>query len=158
MHMDTEAAIPPPAESQPIESAPSPAITTVVQATELPPAPPATAPHAGKHHHEGLAPVGIIYGDVGTASFNLSVTGNVEKMEYIQVEHDTDGWVLGQVMDMQRKTDLSLDRAKLISNGEEILIHEKVTALSTLVDSAQPSAVEITVGAWTFFLPDAFAR
>lgn len=35
---------------------------------------------------------------------------------------------------------------------------EKVTALASLVDSAKPSAVEITVGAWTFFLPDAFAK
>lgn len=38
------------------------------------------------------------------------------------------------------------------------IAREKVTALSTLVDSTQPSAVEITVGPWTFFLPDAFAK
>lgn len=38
------------------------------------------------------------------------------------------------------------------------IAREKVTALSTLVDSAKPSAVELTVGAWTFFLPDAFPK
>jgi hypothetical protein len=38
------------------------------------------------------------------------------------------------------------------------IAHEKVTALSTLVDGAKPSAVEITTGAWTFFLPDAFPK
>ena len=38
------------------------------------------------------------------------------------------------------------------------IAHEKVAALSTLVDRGQPSAVEITVGAWTFLLPDAFAK
>ena len=55
--------------------------------------------------------------------------GNVEKMEYIQVQHEHDGWVLGQVMDMQRKTDLSLERAKMISQGEDVLIDEKVDRL-----------------------------
>ena len=35
---------------------------------------------------------------------------------------------------------------------------EKVAALSTLVTSQSPSAVAITVGPWTFFLPDSFAK
>jgi hypothetical protein len=38
------------------------------------------------------------------------------------------------------------------------IAHEKVKALSTLVTGGQPSAVEITVGPWTFFLPDSFAK
>lgn len=38
------------------------------------------------------------------------------------------------------------------------IAHEKVTALSSLVDSAKPSALELTVGPWTFFLPDAFSK
>ena len=38
------------------------------------------------------------------------------------------------------------------------IAREKVTALSTLVDSAKPSAIEITVGPWTFFLPDSFPK
>jgi hypothetical protein len=38
------------------------------------------------------------------------------------------------------------------------IAHEEVSALSSLVDHANPSAVEITVGPWTFFLPDAFAK
>lgn len=36
------------------------------------------------------------------------------------------------------------------------IAREKVTAIASLVGSAKPSAVEITVGPWTFFLPNAF--
>jgi DNA helicase HerA-like ATPase len=77
--------------------------------------------------------VGIIYGNVGTTAINFRVAGDIEKMEYVQIEHDTDGWVLGLVTEMERKTDLSLDRAKLISDGEEVLIEEKVTATVDLI-------------------------
>jgi hypothetical protein len=38
------------------------------------------------------------------------------------------------------------------------IAHQKVTALSTLVNGAKPSAIELTVGAWTFLLPDAFPK
>jgi hypothetical protein len=38
------------------------------------------------------------------------------------------------------------------------IARENVTALAPLVDSAKPSAVELTVGAWTFLLPDAFPK
>jgi len=72
--------------------------------------------------------LGIIYGNVGTTFFNLRVTGRIERMEYVQVEHETDGWVLGQVIDVERKTDLSLERAKMISDGQEVDIEEKITA------------------------------
>jgi hypothetical protein len=36
------------------------------------------------------------------------------------------------------------------------IAREKVTALKPLVGGQSPSALEITVGAWTFFLPDSF--
>lgn len=78
-------------------------------------------------------PMGIIYGNVGTNSFNVWVTGPLEKMDYVQVEHEHSGWVLGQIMDMERRTDLSIDRAKRILNGEELDIEEKVTAEVSIV-------------------------
>lgn len=78
-------------------------------------------------------PVGIIYGNVGTSCFNVGVTGALEKMEYVQVEHDTEGWVLGQVSEMERKTDLSLEKAKMISQGEVVAIEEKVTAQVSVI-------------------------
>ncbi|NLK25119.1 MAG: ATP-binding protein [Euryarchaeota archaeon] len=78
-------------------------------------------------------PKGIIYGNVGTTSFNVSVTGPMEKMEYLQVEHEQFGWVLGQVMDIERKTNLSLEGAKQIAQGEEVNIEEEVTAVVNIL-------------------------
>lgn len=143
MHMETEADSPPQVvgepTAEPVSGRPH------VKATNAGPEKAAPAPARDiddPRNAAGTAPptdgseteaVGIIYGDVGTSSFNLSVTGRVEKMEYIQAQHETAGWVLGQVMDMQRKTDLSLDRAKMISQGEDVLIHEKVTALVNVI-------------------------
>jgi len=72
--------------------------------------------------------VGIIYGNVGTTGFNFRVTGRVERMGYVQVEHELDGWVLGQVVDMERKTNLSLEKAKMVSDGQDVEIEEKITA------------------------------
>ncbi|MBC7108541.1 MAG: ATP-binding protein [Methanomassiliicoccales archaeon] len=72
--------------------------------------------------------VGVIYGNVGTTSFNCRATGNMERLQYVQVEHETDGWVLGIVSEMERKTDLSIERAKMVSEGEVVPIEEKVTA------------------------------
>lgn len=78
-------------------------------------------------------PMGIIYGNVGTTSFNVWVTGSLEKMDYIQMEHDSSRWVLGQVIDIERRTDLSIERAKRILDGEELDIEEKVTASVNVV-------------------------
>src|SRR5512137_1947618 len=57
----------------------------------------------------GLEPVGMIFGNVGTLQFNCGVTGPLEKMEYVQVEHEIVGFVLGQVSEIERKTNLTID-------------------------------------------------
>ena len=72
--------------------------------------------------------VGIIYGDVGTSALKCSVTAPMEKGEYVQIPHDSVGMVLGQVDRMERKTNLSDDRALLMSQGEIMDIKEKVIA------------------------------
>jgi len=72
--------------------------------------------------------VGIIYGNVGTTSFEVSVTAPLEKMEYVQVKHETCGWVLGQADSMTRKTNLSIEKAKRLSTGEKVDFEELVTA------------------------------
>jgi DNA helicase HerA-like ATPase len=139
MHMEAEAALPPPTDGQPSESKSvqeKPAVP--VEAEPAPAAEPEPTAAPAPLPAEDLVEVGIIYGDVGTSSFNLSVTGNLEKMEYVQVEHDSDGWVLGQVSDMQRKTDLSLDRARMMSQGEDVAIHEKVTAHIDIIGYRDP--------------------
>src|SRR3989304_3660181 len=61
--------------------------------------------------------VGVIYGDVGSTAFRCSVVSTVERQEFVQVHHDTCGIVLGRVEEVERKTDLSLDRAQHAVNG-----------------------------------------
>ncbi len=88
-------------------------------------------PHSEKSPQKGEDSqdcVGIIYGNVGTTSFRFRVNGRLERMEYVQTEHDNVGWVLGQVMSIERRTNLSLDKAQKISDGEEFDIQEKVRA------------------------------
>ncbi len=88
-------------------------------------------------NHDGHAPgsnvVGIIYGDVGTTTFKCSVTGHLEKAEYIMVPHEACGMVLGQVDSMERKTNLSLDKAKLMAEGQHVNIEERVSAMITML-------------------------
>jgi hypothetical protein len=52
------------------------------------------------------------------------------------------------------------DLSPALKNGTRagFIARSKVTALGSVVDSAKPSAVEITVGPWTYYLPDAFPK
>jgi len=79
-------------------------------------------------HHAAHGFVGVIYGDVGSTSFRCSVVGPVERNDFVQVHHETCGLVLGRVEDIQRKTDLSLERAQALSDGEPMDIEETASA------------------------------
>src|SRR5437016_6739976 len=70
------------------------------------------------HHGDGF--VGLIYGDIGTTAFRCSVAEAVERNEFVQVQHETCGMGLGGVGWSERKTDLSLDRARLMGDGNPI--------------------------------------
>lgn len=83
------------------------------------------------YHKAGI--VGIIYGDIGTSELKCSVTAPLEKGEYVQIPHETVGLVLGQVDSMQRKTNLSDDKALLLSQGEMLDIKEKVLAKVSII-------------------------
>ncbi|MCJ7606796.1 MAG: ATP-binding protein [Thermoplasmata archaeon] len=83
-----------------------------------------------KHGHD---PVGVIYGNVGTLRFNMLVTGSLEKMEFIQVEHAAHGFVLGQVSEIERKTNLTTDGVQSMKQGTPIDIEEKEIAMVSLV-------------------------
>src|SRR5512136_2061161 len=82
---------------------------------------------------DGLEPVGMIYGNVGTLSFNCGVTGPVEKMEYVQAKHELVGWVLGQVSEIVRKTDFTIDGIEQLQQGTPVQIDEKETAVISVV-------------------------
>ena len=80
-----------------------------------------------------LTPVGIIYGNVGTTEFNCNITGHVEQTEYVQMRHEKVGWVLGQVDTINRKTDLSLEKAQEMAEGREMDIKELVFGKITVI-------------------------
>lgn len=81
----------------------------------------------------GLEPVGIIFGNVGTLQFNCGVTGPLEKMEFVQVEHEIVGFVLGQVSEIERKTNLTIDAVEEMKNGTTIPFEEKEVAIVSVV-------------------------
>ncbi len=72
--------------------------------------------------------VGVIFGNVGTTNFHSRLIGDIDKMEYVMVKHQHDGWTLGQIVDVERKTDLTLEKAKRISDGGTVDIDEIVIA------------------------------
>ncbi len=92
---------------------------------------------AGFHQEDsvpsGLVPVGIIYGDVGTTEFKCNITGHVEQTDYVQMRHEKVGWVLGQVDTINRKTDLSLEKAQEMAEGREMDIKELVFATINVI-------------------------
>ncbi|MEM0342834.1 MAG: ATP-binding protein [Thermoplasmata archaeon] len=80
-----------------------------------------------------LEPVGIIFGNVGTLQFNCGVTAPLEKMEYVQVQHELVGFVLGQVSEIERKTNLTIDGVSEIRSGTPVPIDEKEIAVVSIV-------------------------
>ena len=79
--------------------------------------------------------VGITFGTLGTDSFNASVDPGLERMEFLKIKHHKYGQVLCQVDKIDRRTDLTMRKAKKLSTGLPLAIGEDITA-------------EITVLAW----------
>ncbi|MCU0859427.1 MAG: hypothetical protein MUE55_02430, partial [Thermoplasmata archaeon] len=79
-----------------------------------------------KKAYQGLTQTGVIYGNVGTLKFNVFVTGKMEKMDYVQVEHEEAGWVLCQITEIERRTNLTVEGvASSMKNGIKVPIDEK---------------------------------
>ena len=65
-------------------------------------------------------PVGLIYGDVGSTEFNFTVEDqNLKKFDYVALAHK-EGYVLAQVMDIKRYSDLSYESIKALYGTGEI--------------------------------------
>ena len=64
--------------------------------------------------------VGTIYGNVGTNGFDCRVCAHLERSEYVMVKHEDYGYVLCQVGNLIRKTNLSLEKSLNIPEGMEI--------------------------------------
>ncbi len=92
--------------------------------------------HARVAHRGGkgdMDPVGVIYGNVGTLRFSILVTGPLEKMEFVQVHHKIHGYVLGQVSEIERRTNLTTDGVKSMKQGAPVEIEEKEIATVSVV-------------------------
>jgi DNA helicase HerA-like ATPase len=64
--------------------------------------------------------VGVIYGDVGSTEFNFTVNGrSIRKFDYISAPHK-EGYILAQVMDIKRYSDLKFQDAITLKHSEEI--------------------------------------
>ncbi len=70
--------------------------------------------------------VGVPFGDVGTASLKFNISASVDKGEYVQISHPEIGWVLGQIDKVERKSDLSIEKARKLNRGEDVEIDETV--------------------------------
>ena len=78
--------------------------------------------------------VGIIYGNIGSTEFNFTVdTHKLRKFDYIAAPHK-EGYILAQVMDLKRHTDLSLSGARTIkTNGEMPYINSDLSAFADVI-------------------------
>jgi hypothetical protein len=62
--------------------------------------------------------VGVIYGDVGSTEFNFTVNNsNIRKFDYVSAPHK-EGYILAQIMDIKRYSDLKFQDAISLNNGE----------------------------------------
>src|SRR5258706_10926296 len=76
-----------------------------------------------------LKPIGAVFGTVGSSAFRIAVSDvGLRRNDYIKVEHPTCGWVLGQVVDLQRESDVSYEKASKMLSGEQVTVQEKIIA------------------------------
>ena len=80
---------------------------------------------------DGDAPVGMIYGEVGTNGFRFGVTRKVERSDYVVVDHPDVGPVLCQVGSIVRKTNLTLDKS--LEMDPDARIEEKLSAQADVI-------------------------
>ncbi|MGQ9582831.1 MAG: ATP-binding protein [Thermoplasmatota archaeon] len=65
--------------------------------------------------------VGVVFGSVGTTGFRVAITdAGVKKNDYIQLRHPECGDVLGQIVEIQRESELDFAGAQKISGGERV--------------------------------------
>ena len=81
-----------------------------------------------------MEPIGVIFGNVRAGSFKVAVSAsNVQRNEYVQANHKMYGPVLGQVIKLERETDVDYDKASAISGGEEVEFHEKLVGIVDII-------------------------
>lgn len=80
--------------------------------------------------------IGIVFGQVGSYEFNFAVAGAVERNEYVQLHHDSYGWMLARVDEVRLKTDLTSDGALRVAKGEQVEFSGEEIAHSSMIGFA----------------------
>jgi len=81
-----------------------------------------------------MEPIGVIFGNVLAGSFKVAISGsNVQRNEYVQANHKMYGSVLGQLIKLERETDVDYDKASAISGGQEVEFQEKLVGVVDII-------------------------
>ncbi|MGI0055680.1 MAG: ATP-binding protein [Thermoplasmata archaeon] len=85
--------------------------------------------------------VGRIFGDVGLGHFQLSLTKAIERGDYLSVPDEHHGYVLCQLDDLQRKSDLDLEHAGALGPSEETSVRESLLGHAIIIGYRDPQGV-----------------
>ncbi len=81
--------------------------------------------------------IGVIFGKTGTHEFKFAIpnTSLVKRTDYIKVWHESDGWILAQVVSMTSSSDdFNLESAANAASGENVKIpHNKFEAEASII-------------------------
>ncbi|MCD6467694.1 MAG: DUF87 domain-containing protein [Thermoplasmata archaeon] len=80
-------------------------------------------------------PAGLIYGDVGSTSFNFTVEDQtLQKFDYVAINH-REGYVLAQITDIKRYSDLSYESIKALygKNGVPTVVESDLSAHAEVI-------------------------
>ena len=77
--------------------------------------------------------VGRIFGDVGLGRFQLSLSRPVERGDYLSVPDENHGYVLCQLDDLQRKSDLDLEQAGALTPAQETEVRESLLGHAIII-------------------------
>ncbi|KAF5425400.1 MAG: hypothetical protein C5S41_04000 [Candidatus Methanomarinus sp.] len=81
--------------------------------------------------------IGVIFGKTGTHEFKFAIpnTNLVKRTDYIKVWHESDGWILAQVVSMTSSSDdFNLESAANAASGENVKIpHNKFEAEALII-------------------------
>jgi len=81
-----------------------------------------------------MEPIGVIFGRVDPDGFNLAASAaNVQRNEYVQANHKMYGAVVGQVLSIERRTDVSYEKAAQIVDGQNVKVAEQLVAYVDII-------------------------
>jgi DNA helicase HerA-like ATPase len=75
-------------------------------------------------------PIGVVFGNVGSTEFrSVLLDKDIGELDYIQVHHPTDGWVLGIIEKVELRSDLTHEGAlmNLFGKGKEVTFKRVAT-------------------------------